>query len=94
MMDFLVFLSGLKRIIKHFGPNSANKMPKLDAKMANTSTTSAYFPGELIYAGMKAIHTEQKISMLKVINLASLKLSGRFLDRNAKRRLSRASKPI
>ncbi len=47
--------------------------------MAKISTATAYFPGELTYAGTKVIHTAQKINMLKVMNFASLKLSGRFL---------------
>ena len=47
MIAFFVFLSGLSRIMKHFGPKSAIKRPKLEARMANTSTASAYLPGEL-----------------------------------------------
>ena len=54
--------------------------------MANISTATVYLPGELTYAGMNAIHTAQNTSMLKVINLASLKLSGNFLAKKAKTR--------
>ena len=52
--------------------------------MAKVSTASAYFPGELTYAGMNDTHTAQKISMLKVMNLASLKLPGSLRARKAK----------
>jgi len=68
--------------------------PKLEAKMANISTATAYFPGELTYAGTNAIHTAQKINMLKVMNFASLKLSGRFLARKANRKLTAANSPM
>jgi len=34
--------------MKHFGANRQNNKPKLEARMANDSTASAYFPGELI----------------------------------------------
>ena len=43
---------------------------------------------------MNAIHTAQKMSILKVMSLASLKLSGSFLARNAKRRQKQARRPI
>ena len=45
---FLVFFSGLNKIIKHFGKNIQIINPKLEAKMANTSTATVNFPGELI----------------------------------------------
>ncbi len=72
----------------------ATSNPKLEAKMAKISTATAYFPGELTYAGTNAIHTAQKISILNVMNLASLKLSGRFLARKANRKLTAARRPM
>ncbi len=72
----------------------ATSNPKLEARMANISTATAYFPGELAYAGTNAIHTAKKINMLKVINFASLKLSGRFLARKANRKLTAANSPM
>lgn len=68
--------------------------PKLDAKIAKTSTATEYFPGELTYAGTKVSHTAQNINMLKVMNLASLKVSGRFLAKKASRKLIAASRPM
>lgn len=43
---------------------------------------------------MNASHTAQKISMLKVINLASLKLPGNFRARNASTKQRQACRPI
>ncbi len=72
----------------------ATSNPKLEAKMANISTATTYFPGELTYAGTNAIQTAQKINMLNVMNFASLKLSGRFLARKANRKLAVANSPM
>ncbi len=72
----------------------ATSTPKLEARMVNISTATAYFPGELTYTGTNAIYTAQKINMLKVMNFASLKLSGRFLARKANRKLTAAKRPI
>ncbi|CAB1435084.1 unnamed protein product [Pleuronectes platessa] len=44
------------------------RSPKLEARMANISTATVNFPGELLYAGMNVIQTAQKINMLKAIN--------------------------
>ncbi len=44
--------------------------------MANISTATVNFSGELTYAGINVIHTAQNMSILNVMNLASLKLSG------------------
>lgn len=68
--------------------------PKLEARIANISTATVNFPGELTYAGMNVTQTAQNISMLKVMNLASLKLSGSFRARNARIRHSTARSPI
>ena len=68
--------------------------PKLEARIANISTATLNFPGELTYAGIKVIHTAQNISMLKVINLASLKLSGNFRAKNARTKHRRARSPM
>ena len=68
--------------------------PKLEDRIANISTATLNFPGELTYAGMKVIHTAQNISMLKVINLASLKLSGSFRARKARMKHKMASSPM
>jgi len=43
---------------------------------------------------MNVIHTAKNISMLNVINLASLKLSGSFLAKNANKKHKEASRPI
>lgn len=68
--------------------------PNVDERMANISTATVNFPGELTYAGMKVIQTAQNISMLKVIHFASLKLSGSFLARNAKTKHITARTPM
>ena len=68
--------------------------PKLEDRMANISTATENFPGELTYAGINVIQTAQNISMLKVISLASLKLSGSFLARKASIKHKRARSPI
>ena len=62
--------------------------------MANISTATVNFPGELTYAGIKVIQTAQNISMLKVISLASLKLSGSFRARTANTKQKTASRPM
>ena len=51
------------------------------------------FPLVLWYTGRKVIQTLQNTSMLKVRNLASLNLSGRFLARKVTVKLPRAKKP-
>ena len=61
--------------------------------MEKTSTTTMTFPLVLWYTGRKVIQTLQNTSMLKVRNLASLNLSGRFLARKATVKLPRAKKP-
>lgn len=61
-----------------------NNKPNAEHKIANISTATVNFPGELTYAGIKVIQTAQNISILNAINLASLKLSGKFLARNAR----------
>ena len=68
--------------------------PKLEARIANISTATLNFPGELTYAGIKVIQTAQNISMLKVMNLASLKLLGSFLARKASRKHNTAKSPM
>ncbi|MEQ2195592.1 hypothetical protein XENOCAPTIV_015279 [Xenoophorus captivus] len=80
--------------MKTFGANIHSISPKLEARMANTSTATVNFPGELIYAGMKVIQTVQNINMLKVIILASLKLSGSFRARTANTKQNTASRPM
>ena len=62
--------------------------------MAKISTATVNFPGELTYAGIKVIQTAQNISMLKVISLASLKLSGSFRARTANTKQKTASRPM
>ena len=62
--------------------------------MANISTATLNFPGELTYAGIKVIQTAQNINMLKVMNLASLKLSGNFRAKKAITKHKIASSPI
>lgn len=47
VMPFLTFLSGRNKIIKHFGRKIHNNSPKLEANIANTSTATVNFPGEL-----------------------------------------------
>ena len=68
--------------------------PKLEARIANISTATLNFPGELTYAGIKVIQTAQNINMLKVMNLASLKLSGSFRARKARIEHSAARSPM
>ncbi|XP_063085193.1 vomeronasal type-2 receptor 116-like, partial [Cavia porcellus] len=51
--------------------------------MEKTSMATITFPFLLWYMGRKVTHTLQKTNMLKVRNLASLKMSGRFLARKA-----------
>ena len=91
---FLVFFSGLNNMMKHFGANIHSISPKLEARMANISTATVNFPGELRYAGIKVIQTAQNISMLKVMSLASLKLSGNFRARTANTKQKTASRPM
>lgn len=61
-----------------------NSKPNAEDKIAKVSTAAVNFPGELTYAGIKVIHTAQNINMLKVMNFASLKLSGSFRAKNAR----------
>jgi len=68
--------------------------PNAEDKIANISTATVNFPGELTYAGIKVIQTAQNISMLNVIHLASLKLSGNFLARNARSKHTIARIPM
>lgn len=62
--------------------------------MANISTATVYFPGELLYAGIKEIHTAKNMSILKVMSLASLNVSGSFLPRKARAKHIQESSPI
>lgn len=62
--------------------------------MANISTATVNLPGELTYAGIKVTQTAQKINMLKVISLASLKLSGSFRARKASAKHRTAKRPM
>lgn len=62
--------------------------PKPEDRIANISTATLNFSVELTLAGIKVTHTAQKISMLKVMNIASLKLSGSFRARNARMKQS------
>lgn len=94
IMHFLIFLSGRNKMIKHFGTNIHNSNPKLEAKMANISTATVNFPGELTCAGMNESHTAQNMIMLKVMSLASLKVSGSLRPRKARRRQREASRPM
>ncbi len=56
--------------------NTQNNILQLEAKIANISTATVNFPGELTQAGINVIHTAQNMNILNVMNLASLKLSG------------------
>ncbi|KAI9538758.1 hypothetical protein NQZ68_012411 [Dissostichus eleginoides] len=47
-------------------------MPNAEDKIANISTATVNFPGELTYAGIKVIQTAQNISMLKDIQSANV----------------------
>lgn len=67
---------------------------KLEARMAMTSTAETNLPYVLKYAGMKEIQTMKKISMLNVMNLASVKFSGSFRDLNAKKKQTAASRHV
>ena len=68
--------------------------PKLEARIANISTATVNFPGELTYAGINVTQTALNISMLKVMNLASLKLSGSFRAKKAQIKHNTARSPI
>ncbi len=57
--------------------------------MANISTATVNFSGELTYAGINVIHTAQNMSILNVMNLASLKLSGSARARKARMKQDR-----
>lgn len=81
-------------MMKHFGAKIHNMSPKLEARMANISTATVNLPGELTYAGIKVTQTAQNISMLNVISLASLKLSGSFRARTASTKQKTASRPM
>lgn len=70
------------------------RSPKVEAKIAKTWTATTYFPVVLTYTGIKVIHTAKNISMLKVINFASLNLSGRFRARKAKSKQLQARMPM
>lgn len=91
---FLLFFSGLSRTTKHFGAKMQRNSPKADARMAKTCTATMYLPCVLTYTGINVIHTAKKISMLNVINLASLKLSGSFLAKKASKKHMHASRPM
>lgn len=68
--------------------------PKVEARMANISTATVYFPGLLLYAGMNEIQTAKKINILNVINLASLNVSGSFRPKKAKMKQTQERRPI
>ena len=55
----------------------------LEAKIEKTSIATMTLPLVLWYTGRKVTQTLQNTSMLKARNLASLNVSGRFLDKNA-----------
>ena len=67
--------------------------PALEAKMEKTSTTTMVLSLVLWWTGRKVTQTLQNTSMLNVRNLASLKVSGRFLARKATEKLTRARIP-
>ncbi len=52
----------------------ATSNPKLEARMVNISTATAYFPGELTYTGTNAIYTAQKIQHAKSDELCFIKI--------------------
>ena len=58
--------------------------PALDAKMEKISMDTMTLPLVPWYSGRKVTQTLQNTSMLKVKNLASLKVSGRVLARKVK----------
>lgn len=58
-------------------------IPALDAKMEKISTATMNLPLVLWYTGRKVTQTLQNTIMLKVKNLASLNVSGRFLAKKA-----------
>ena len=62
----------------------------LELKMEKTSTATIDLPLVLWYVGRKETQTLQNTSMLKVMNLVSLKVSGRFLAKKATMKLPRA----
>ena len=67
--------------------------PALETKILKTSTAIIVLPLVLWYTGMKVIQTLQNTSMLNVKSLASLNVSGSFLDKKATVKLARATEP-
>ena len=65
-------------------------IPALDAKMEMISTATMTLPLVLWQTGKKVTQTLQNTSRLKVRNLASLNVSGRFLAKKATVKLPRA----
>ena len=61
--------------------------------MEKDSTATMTLPLVLWQMGRKVTQTLRSTSMLKVGNLASLKVSGRFLSRKAKEKVPRAKEP-
>lgn len=70
------------------------RRPKLEAKIAKMWTATVYFPAVLTYTGIKVIHTAKNISMLKVMNFASLNLSGNFRAKKAIKKHMHARMPM
>lgn len=68
--------------------------PKVEARMANISTATVYFPGVLLYAGINEIQTAKNISILNVINLASLNVSGSFRPKKARMKQRQERRPM
>ena len=68
--------------------------PALEAKMEKISTIIIDLPLAQRLVGTKDNQTLQKTSMLKVMHLASLKLSGNFLAKKATVKLINARKPM
>ena len=68
--------------------------PVLEARMEKVSTTTMALPLVLWYVERKETHTLQNTSKLNVMNLASLKVSGRLLARKATVKLPRERKPM
>ena len=69
------------------------RSPALEVKMEKVSTATMTLPLVLWQMGRKVTQTLRSTSMLKVRNLASLKVSGRFLARKAKEKVPRAKEP-
>ena len=69
------------------------RSPALEAKMETISMATMTLPLVLWQIGRKVTQTLRSTSMLKVRKLASLKVSGSFLAREAKEKIPRAKEP-